>query len=169
LQELSSQQAYANVLGQLVCFYLRLSELDEDHDDDAALIEWRTKYPLKVSIADKLIELNEELDQYNPEDDDWVVRFNRVFHDVVYSFFCWTESRSLLEEGFCPVQRFLMVICLRSDGSGFINPRYITPLIAKLMYCIRACIFAELMAPDNENIPIYIFPYSDPCEYFYKL
>jgi len=154
LQEISSQDAYANILGRLVCFYLRLIALGEADEENDDLIQWRTKYPLSESIQAKLTELQEELNLYIAGDEEWEFQFNRIFHQVVYTVFCWTEARSLLEEGFCAVQRFLMAVCLRGDGSGFINARDITPMIAKLMYCIRACIFAELMSPENDGVAL---------------
>jgi hypothetical protein len=153
LQEISSQEAYGTVLGRLVCFYLRLDAL-EDTEENEDLIRWRSKYLLMESIQTKLMDVQNQLEIYSGTDEEWERSFNVVFHEVIYSFFCWTESRTLLEEGFCAIQRFLMVICLCPNGNGFINTRDITPLIAKLMYCIRGCIFAHLMWPNNDQVAL---------------
>ena len=61
------------------------------------------------------------------------------------------ETRKLLDEMDCPVQRFLVVRCIRKQGDGFINVRNITPLIAKLEYGIRATIFMELFKRAGEE------------------
>jgi hypothetical protein len=45
----------------------------------------------------------------------------------------------------CPVQRFLIILYLRKEGEGFINVRDMTLLIAKLLYCVRAMVFMELI------------------------
>jgi hypothetical protein len=57
----------------------------------------------------------------------------------------------LLDEMDCPVQRFLVVRCIRKQGDGFINVREITPLIAKLEYGIRATVFTELLKRDGQE------------------
>src|SRR5438876_12218493 len=74
-----------------------------------------------------------------------------AFHEAIKELFCWQESRRLLSDMACPVQRFLVVLCLRKGGEGFINVRDITPLIAKLLYCIRATVFVELIKRNERN------------------
>jgi len=75
---------------------------------------------------------------------------DKAFHGAIKELFCWQESHKLLSDMACPVQRFLVVLCLRK-GESFINVRTITPLIAKLLYCIRATIFMELMKRNERN------------------
>ena len=45
----------------------------------------------------------------------------------------------------CLVQRFLICLSIEKHGKGFIDVREIGRLIAKLMYCIRACVYMDLM------------------------
>src|SRR5271156_5033274 len=54
----------------------------------------------------------------------------------------------------CSVHRFLIILCLKKERKGFINVRDITPLIARLLYCIRGSIFMELMTKDERNIRV---------------
>jgi len=152
LQELSTQDAYGTVLGRMVCFYLRIIRLEDDDESNDDILRWRTKYPLAERIVSQLERLNDLLESYIPEEEN--LEFNEAFHQTIYKMFCWIESKTLLEEGFCPVQRFLMAICLRKDGTGFIHVRDITPMIAKFMYCIRATIFAQLMSPGNDDVAL---------------
>lgn len=56
----------------------------------------------------------------------------------------------MLSDIACPVQRFLVVLCLRKGGEGFINIRDITPLIAKFLYYARAIAFMELLRRNND-------------------
>ena len=79
------------------------------------------------------------------------ITLDTAFHEVVKELFCWMETRKLLDEIACPVQRFLVVRCIRKQGDGFINVRDITPLIAKLEYGIRATVFMELFKRAGEE------------------
>ena len=151
LQQDSSQVAYGTLLGRMVCFYIRIlsledeSEPDEDESDDR--VAWSKKNPLKETQKNKIRELRDLLDL---ETD--AVNLDDVFYETIKELFFWTESRKLLDEVECPVQRFLMVVCLREEGNGFIHVKDITPLIAKLMYCIRATVFTELMKREGQEL-----------------
>ena len=70
---------------------------------------------------------------------------NNAFHQVLKELFCWTETKRLLDEMSYPIQRFLVVLCLRRDGNEFINVREVTPWISKLLYGIRVTVWTELM------------------------
>ena len=65
--------------------------------------------------------------------------------------FCWIESRNYISELACPVQRFLVAICLQKDGMGFINVRDVTPWISKLEYGIRCTVWTELQRRIQEE------------------
>ena len=123
LQEKASQDAYGNLLGRLVCFYVRLLSLQEPDES----LAWLEEHPWKPSQVDKVHQLMNILDT----EIDAIV-LDDIFHKVIKELFCWTESKRLREEIECPVQRFLMVACLRHEGNGFIHVQDITPLIAKL-------------------------------------
>ena len=151
LQEQGSQTAYGSLLGRLVCFYVRVlslldeSELAGNESDDR--VAWFQQNPLKETQMNKLRQLRGLLDS-----DTDVINLEEVFHQTIKELFCWTESKKLLEEVECPVQRFLMVACLRDEGNGFIHIKDITPLIAKLIYCIRATVFTELMRREGQEL-----------------
>ena len=151
LQEDASQVAYGTLLGRLVCFYIRIlslqdeSELNEDESDDT--VAWFKKNPLTETQRNKIRQLKNLLDS-----DIDVVNLDNVFYEAIKELLIWSESRKFLEEVECPVQRFLMVVCLREEGNGFIHVREITPLIAKLMYCIRATVFTELMKRKGQEL-----------------
>ena len=147
LQEKASRDSYGMILGRLVCFYIRLIKLQEDMEEDS-IVDWYERYPLNEFQIEKLRNLI-ALVESGVED---MEVLNDAFHEAVKGLFCWTESRKLLEEIACPVQRFLMSVCLRKEGKGFIHVRDITPLIAKLMYCIRATIFTELMKREGSEL-----------------
>ena len=48
LQEKSSQDQYGDILGQLICFYLRILELESDEEEEAN-IQWYQQHPLNPS------------------------------------------------------------------------------------------------------------------------
>ena len=151
MQEQASQDAYGTVLGRLVCFYIRLlglqDEVEVDENQEDEIVTWFKQNPLKLTQITKLRELSNLVDS-----DTDVINLDDVFHKTIKELFCWTESKKLLEEIECPVQRFLMVACLRDQGKGFIHVREITPLIAKLTYCIRATVFMELMKREGQEL-----------------
>ena len=139
LQEKSSQDQYGNILGQLICFYLRILELEYDEEEEG-IIQWYQQHPLSPSQQQQLENLRTLINNGNNDE----ILLDTAFHKAVKELFCWMETRKLLDEMDCPVQRFLVVRCLRKGGDGFINVRDITPLIAKLEYCIRGTVFTEL-------------------------
>jgi hypothetical protein len=156
LQEKSSRDEYGTVLGRLVCFYLRSLEaevdLDSDSDsdsdsEDSEKSQWSERYPLTTVQRVKLENLSKDLES-NSEDTD---ALDKAFHGAIKELFCWQESRKLLSDMACPAQRFLVVLCLRKGGEGFINVRNITPLVAKLLYCIRATVFMELIKRNGRD------------------
>jgi len=146
LQEKSSQDQYGDILGQLICFYLRILELESDEEEEA-IIQWYQQHPLNPSQQEALDNLRTLLNNEN----DGNILLDTAFHQTVKELFCWVELRKLLDEMDCPVQRFLVVRCIRKQGDGFINVRDITPLIAKLEYCIRTTIFTELLKRDRQE------------------
>jgi hypothetical protein len=151
LQEQASQDAYGTMLGRLVCFYVRLLSLQDEEqsneDDIDDRVVWYQEYPLQRNMRNKFDHLIRLL-----EPGAAINNLDEVFHETIKGLFCWTESTKLLEEVDCPVQRFLMVACLRDRGNGFIHVRDITPLIAKLTYSIRATVFMELLKRDPEEL-----------------
>jgi len=149
LQEKKSRDDYGIILGRLVCFYIRLNKLQDDMEEDN-IVDWYEKYPLSESQSQKIRAMMNLLES-DVEDK---VTLDEVFHEAIKGLFCWKESRKLLEEVACPVQRFLITACLRREGNGFIHVRDITPLIAKLMYCIRATIFMELIKREGSELDL---------------
>ena len=131
-------------MGQLIYFYLRILELESDEEEEA-IIQWYQQHPLNPSQQEALDNLRTLLNNEN----DGNILLDTAFHQTVKELFCWVELRKLLDEMDCPVQRFLVVRCIRKQGDGFINMRDITPLIAKLEYCIRATVFTELLKRDG--------------------
>ena len=154
LQEQASQDAYGTVLGRMVCFYVRLlslqDEIEHEEIESDDRVTWFEEHPLKPIQLAKLRHLMYLLESNSAEVID--TDLDEAFHETIKEFFCWTESKKLLEEVDCPVQRFLMVVCLRNEGNDFIHVRDITPLIAKLTYCIRATVFTELMKRESQEL-----------------
>jgi len=145
LQEETSEREYGSLLGRLVCFYIRLIELKETDETDPR-VQWFQTYPLKEGQLERLCQLKTQLElESNDSDLENVSELDDIFHQTIMELFCWRERRSLLDEIDCPVQRFLMVVCLRREGNGFIPVRDIPPIIAKLMYAIRATVYVELI------------------------
>ena len=141
-------KSYGTVLGRLICFYIRLMCLEEREPDDAR-VSWFRQHPLEEKQLKSLRELNDRLGaEIQPED---LPDFEDAFHQTLKAFFFWKESRSMLDEIHCPVQRFLMALCLRKEGNGFIPVRDIPPSIAKLMYSIRAAVYIELTKREHEG------------------
>ena len=146
LQEDKSQSDYGTFLGRLVCFYLRLIRMDEV-DEEGPIVEWFREHPLKDNQLETLTQLDNCLESGFADEED----LDNAFHEAIRELFFWIERRRMLDEIRCPVQRFLMVACLRRDGNGFITVRDIPPLIAKLLYSIRAAVYMELIRRENET------------------
>jgi len=135
------------MLGRLVCFYIRLKNLAEENEEDGRVV-WSNQHPLTTAQLESLGELDDYLvDKLHEEEDDEQEEadLDVLFHAVLKELFLWTEGRTLLDEVDCPVQRFLMVACIRKEGDGFVGVRDIPPIIAKLMYSIRAAVYTELV------------------------
>ena len=120
------------------------SDSESEYDSDSSSSEQSEKskkYRLSVVQRAALEQLDEVLNSENGDID----TLDKAFHMAIRALFCWHEPRRLLSDMDCPIQRFLVVLCLRKEGEGFINVRDITSLIAKLLYCIRATVFMELI------------------------
>jgi hypothetical protein len=133
LQEERTMNEYGNVLGRLVCMYLRMLSQEEefgavDHD-------------LTASQRQKIQNLKDVLIEGNAEDGE----MDAQFHTVLTELFLWKESHKLLEVLDCPVQHFLVYASVEKGAKGFINAREIGRLCAKLIYGVRCCLYTELM------------------------
>ena len=133
LQEKSSRNEYGELLGRLVCFYLRQS--------DQELAPWKEMYPLMPVQQACLDDLKTLLSTEDAVSESIL----EAFHKAIMALFFWEEKDRMLEEMACPVQRFLICASLARGGKGFIHVREIGRLIAKLTYGIRACVYKELM------------------------
>src|SRR5205814_4846677 len=118
LQEKSSRVQYGDILGQLICFYLKILEL-ESQGEEEDIIQWYQQHPLNRSQQEALESLRNFLDNENEN----IVLLDEAFHEAVKELFFWIEKSKLLDEMDCPVQRFLVIRCLRKQGHGFINVR----------------------------------------------
>ena len=134
-----------------MCFYIRLMGLEDLEEtrteEEKEIIRWFRKYPLSDEQRRSLVHLSNAAligAEENILDD--------RFHDMAKSLFCWIKTQGILEESECAVQRFLIVLCMRKEGRGFINVREITPLIAKLSYCVRAITFTELLKREMPHL-----------------
>jgi hypothetical protein len=142
------------MLGRLVCFYLRNLEEDMDLNSDSESdsdseeqSQWSERYPLTTIQRSRLEHLRKDLESKSEDTD----ALDKSFHGAIKELFCWQETGKLLSDMACPVQRFLVVLCLRKGGEGFINVRDMTPLIAKLLYCVRATVFTELIKRNERD------------------
>ena len=133
LQEEKTMNEYGNILGRLVCMYIRML----NQEDEFGMVD----HDLTASQRQKIQNLKEALVGGNAEDDEMDTRF----HDVLRELFLWNESHKLLEVLDCPVQRFLVYASVEKGAKGFISAREIGRLCAKLMYGIRCCVYMELM------------------------
>ena len=133
LQEKSSRDEYGELLGRLICFYLR--------QDEGEFAPWNEIYPLtpvqKASLDDfgSLLASEDGVSQALVDG----------FHKALMELFLWEENERLMEEMACPVQRFLLCASIHKRGKGFIHVRDVGRLIAKLLYGIRSCVYMELM------------------------
>ena len=133
LQEEWTMNEYGNVLGRLVCMYLRMLDQEEefgvvDHD-------------LTASQRQKIQNLKDVLIEGSAEDG----KMDAPFHTVLTELFLWKESHKLLEVLDCPVQHFLVYASVEKGAKGFISAREIGRLCAKLIYGVRCCLYMELM------------------------
>src|SRR5271155_3316741 len=129
---------YGTVLGRLACMYLRMIHLaSRDEDEPHGLSEGQREKVriLKLGLLEGVSD--EEMDDR--------------FHAMLKSMFFKHETRQLMDELDCPVQRFLVYASVESGAQGFISVREIGRLIAKLLYGIRSCVFNELLARDGDG------------------
>jgi len=127
------------------------SDSDSDSQSDEESSEWSRLYPLKRIQKTNLRSPGNILRSEEKSDEE----VDEIFHEVVKELLCWQESRKLLEEMACPVQRFLVALCLRKVGKGFIsNVRDITPLIAKISYCIRGTVYMEFLKRKDDGVVV---------------
>ena len=145
LQDKSSEDAYGTALGLLVCFYLRFLK-EKESGEKELLLRWFDQYSLITSQTEKLQSFETILEM---EDDSDIL--DKELHEVLMELFCWIESRNYISELACPVQRFLVAVCLQKDGMGFINVRDVTPWISKLEYGIRCTVWTELQRRIQEE------------------
>ena len=115
---------YGNVLGRLVCMYLRMLDQEEefgvvDHD-------------LTACQRQKIQDLKDVLIEGSAEDGEMDARF----HNVLRELFLWKEYHKLLEVLECPVQHFLVYASVKKDTKGFISAREIERLYAKLIIAL---------------------------------
>ena len=83
LQEKSSQDQYGNTLGQLICFYLRILELEYEEEEEG-IIQWYQQHPFSPSQQQQLENLRTLLNNGN---DDKIL-LDTAFHKVVKELFC---------------------------------------------------------------------------------
>jgi len=129
---------YGTVLGRLACMYLRMIHLaSRDEDEPHGLSEGQREKGriLKLGLLEGVSD--EEMDDR--------------FHAMLKSMFFKHETRQLMDELDCPVQRFLVYASVESGAQGFISVREIGRLIAKLLYGIRSCVFNELLGRDGDG------------------
>jgi len=130
-QEEKSMDDYGNVLGRMVCMFIRTIDLESEFGEDHP---W-----LRDSQRQRVQRMRETLvegDVAEAELDDW-------FHSVLKELFFWHESRKLMDCLDCPVHGFLVYASVDKGAQGFIHTREICRLLAKLMLGIRACVFRE--------------------------
>jgi len=133
LQEKSSRDEYGELVGRLVCFYLRQNE------EELGL--WKEVYPLKPVQKASL----DDFDSLLASADGVSQALVEGFHRALMELFLREENKCLMEEMACPVQCFLLCASIHKRGKGFIYVRDVGHLIAKLLYGIRSCVYIELM------------------------
>ena len=131
LQEEKSMDDYGNVLGRMVCIFIRMMDLESEFGEEHPWLRDGQRQMVQ-SMRERLI-----------EEDMTAVELDELFHLVLKELFFWHESTRLMDCLDCPVQRFLVYASVDKGGQGFIHTREICRLLAKLMFGIRACIFKE--------------------------
>ena len=108
---------------------------EKESGEKELLLRWFDQYPLIISQTEKLQSFETILEMEHDSD-----ALDEELHEVLMELFCWIETRNYISELACPVQRFLVAVCLQKDGMGFINVRDVTPWISKLEYEIRCTV-----------------------------
>ena len=139
LQEESSTKSYADILARLLCMVLRSLGNDMHHT------------PLTARQKELAEGLRGALDKDAPPCPEETLQ--ERFHELCIALFCrmnYDEGRSETGMDECPVYRFLVFACLRSSersgggGGGFIPASEVTPICARLEFCIRLVVFHEI-------------------------
>ena len=119
---------------------------EKESGEKELLLRWFDQYPLITSQTEKLQSFETILEMEDDSD-----ALDKELHEVLMELFCWIETRNYISELACPVQRFLVAVCLQKDGMGFINVRDVTPWISKLEYGIRCTVWTELQRRIQEE------------------
>ena len=100
-------------MGRLICFYLRWYELKQEGEldltsNEVEILEWFRTIVIHMEQEHAL----DRLQEYLREDLNNERKLDELFHEALMSFFCLIEYEMLMRDFTCPVQRFLMVLCL---------------------------------------------------------
>jgi hypothetical protein len=138
LQEKKTMDDYGTVLGRMACMFVRGINLEDENESEAHGLSERQLEKVRILKAGLLEGVGDE-------------DMDERFHAMLTTLFFQHETRQLMDELDCPVQRFLVYASLAPAGTGFISVREIGRLIAKLLYSIRSCVFNEVLSRTGEN------------------
>src|ERR1700726_594985 len=133
LQEKSTIDSYAEMMGLFLVFCLRtLDDTESRWDDD---------HPLTEEQERQLMDLQRLVDEDDrPVSDD---RWCPVIHTTLKSFVNCDEVKRMVAEIEWPLYRFLISMSINTTADGFSEPDTVPHIVKKLVYCIRANIFEQ--------------------------
>ena len=133
LQEKSTIDSYAEMMGLFLVFCLRAMDDDELH--------WSLTYPFSTEQCDSLNELRDLVDEPGQQvsEETWCP----VIHRTLKLFVNCDEVKKMVAEVEWPLYRFLISMSINSTADGFGNPDTVPHIVKKLVYCVRANIFEQ--------------------------
>jgi hypothetical protein len=87
---------YGNVLGRMVCMFIRAIDLESEFGEDHSWL-WDRQRETLQRMRERLV-----------ESDVAETELDELFHAVLRELFFWHESRKLIDCLDCPVHRFLV-------------------------------------------------------------
>lgn len=140
LQERSSRERYAQHLARLICFMVR------------AVTEPYELYPVLLT-EDQLELVGYILSGTNPATHASSTELQDDIHTLTLSILTSRVADNMyLSDPFC---RFVVASSLLENGGGFVDPRSLSPLLARSQYLFRAVMAQEIHAMGNDSVARY--------------
>jgi hypothetical protein len=110
---------YGRMLGRLICFLLRSYARPD--------FKWMTEHPYWDSMMERLRILDALCSAQ------WMnkISIHESIHELFSEFFDWQEER-IINEVKCPISRFVIVVLINTNATGFLMVKGVTPIISKL-------------------------------------
>src|SRR5579859_4723594 len=133
LQEKSTIDSYAEMMGLFLIFCLRSKNDDE--------MRWSWQHPFNAEQEDCIEKLQDLVDTGNEpvSAETW----SPVIQRTLESFVNCDNVKKMVAEVEWPLYRFLIAMSINSTGDRFSEPDSVPHLVKKLVYCIRANVFEQ--------------------------